>query len=180
MQGCEVGEWLEFRGGPSCSLKGGAGVDVFALGGNTLTGSIDGEANGGSITGIGSATLTTQGATTGFNGTAASVISEYRNVSDLGQCGELRGGHLGSTWSVDTGSYSDGTRSLTFGSFATLQGGTGIDTFNLAAGAAYNPKSRAGEDTFGLPGQTQPRLRLPRGKKQPRDGAPDPGPAPRS
>src|SRR5947207_1148772 len=43
---------------------------VFALAGNTLTGSIDGEAAGGSITGLGSATLTALGGTTGFNGTS--------------------------------------------------------------------------------------------------------------
>src|SRR5258706_14806173 len=104
MQGCEVGEWLEFRGGPSCSLKGGAGVDVFALGGNTLTGSIDGEANGGSITGIGSATLTTQGATTGFNGTAASVTTGVSNITDLqGSRSEERrvGKESRSRWSPD-------------------------------------------------------------------------------
>src|SRR5258706_1892975 len=100
------------------------------MGGSTLTGSIDGEANGGSITGIGSATLTTQGATTGFNGTAASVTTGFSNITDLQGSGTLQGRDVASTWSVDTGSYSDGTRSLTFGSFATLQGGTGIDTFN--------------------------------------------------
>src|SRR5258706_13947976 len=65
--------------------------------------------------------LTTQGATTGFNGTAASVTTGFSNITDLQGSGTLQGRDVASTWSVDTGSYSDGTRSLTFGSFATLR-----------------------------------------------------------
>src|SRR5204863_7907906 len=80
LQGGTGIDTFNLAGAAAYNLKGGAGVDVFALGGNTLTGSIDGEANGGSITGIGSATLTTQGATTGFNGTAASVKMGRANV----------------------------------------------------------------------------------------------------
>src|SRR5258706_378122 len=135
-------------------MQVGAGVDVFALGGNTLTVSIDGEVSGGSVTGVRRAALTMQGATTGFNGTAAAVTTGFSNITDLQGSGTLQGRDVASTWSGDKGSYSDSTHSLTFGSFATLQGGTGIDTFNLAAGAAYNLKGGAGVDVFALGGNT--------------------------
>src|SRR5258706_349108 len=113
---------------------------------------MDGESSGDVSTCIRSATLTTQGATTGFNGTAASVTTGFSNITDLQGSGTLQSGDVASTWSEHTRSYSYGSRSLTFGSFATLQGGTGIDTFNLAAGAAYNLKGGAGVDVFALGG----------------------------
>src|SRR5258706_391600 len=122
------------------------------MGGSTLTGSIDGEANGGSITGIGSATLTTQGATTGFNGTAASVTTGFSNITDLQGSGTRPEQHTSELQSLTKVGCRDLTHKLTFGSFATLQGGTGIDTFNLAAGAAYNLKGGAGVDVFALGG----------------------------
>src|SRR5258706_545654 len=78
-------------GASTFDLKGGAGVDVFALATNTLTGSIDGEAAGGSITGIGSATLTALGGTTGFNGTSANVSTGFSNITDLQGSGTLQG-----------------------------------------------------------------------------------------
>ncbi|MEA3195107.1 MAG: hypothetical protein QOD26_3440, partial [Betaproteobacteria bacterium] len=68
-------------------LKGGAGVDVFALATNTLTGSIDGEANGGSITGLGSAVLTGAGGTIGYDGTSANVSNNFSNITNLSGTG---------------------------------------------------------------------------------------------
>src|SRR5205814_2729732 len=126
---------FNLAGAAAYNLKGGAGVDVFVLGDNTLTCSMAREVNVGSITGRSSATLTTQGATTGFNGTAASVSTGFSNITDLQGTGTLRSEERrgGKEW--EAGRESDGWRWLTFGSFATLVGCTAIGTFNRAAAA---------------------------------------------
>src|SRR4029450_14027464 len=111
-------------------------VAVFALAHTTLTGPINGEANGGSITGIGSATLTAQGGTAGFNGTSANVSGGFSNITSLSGSGALTGRDVASTWDLDgTPTYSDGGRTLDFTGFATLTGGSGIDTFKRTARA---------------------------------------------
>src|SRR5204862_43476 len=97
------------RANATFNLKGGNGLDVFALGTRTLTGSIAGEAAGGSITGLGSATLTQAGATTGYDGTSANVSLGFTDITNLAGTGTLQGTDLASSWalSATSGSYAD-------------------------------------------------------------------------
>src|SRR4030095_16057923 len=99
LQGGTAIDTFTLGGATTFNLAGGAGVDVFALATNTLTGTINGEANGGSITGIGSATLTAAG-TPGFNGTSANVSGGFSNITDLQGSGTLQGLDAVSSWAV--------------------------------------------------------------------------------
>jgi len=140
----------------TADLKGGAGSDVFALGGNTLSGTIDGEGNGGSITGItGGATLTAVGATAGFNGTTPLVTGNFSNITDLQGSGTLQGLDAVSSWSLagTSGTYTS-TNSLNFSGFGTLQGGTQADTFTLTNNAAFTLRGGDALDVFALASHT--------------------------
>src|SRR5438477_491585 len=110
-------------GGATFNKKGGAGLDVVALGGNTLTGSIAGETAGVSITGLGSAQIGAASATTtGYDGTRAGLSGdlcvEFRRVRSR----SLTGTNTASAWSAltgTTGSYTDnsGTNNVGFSTF---------------------------------------------------------------
>src|SRR5204863_158836 len=66
--------------------------------------------------------------------------------------GTLTGRDAASTWSLDTAqTYNDGVlggQDLTFTGFATLQGGTNADTFQVKQSKPYNLKGGLGADTF--------------------------------
>ena len=85
------------------------------------------------------ATLTAAGATTGFNGTtdATALVGTFSNITTINANGggTLTGLNTVSSWDVDANSYTDtvSTRTLSHSGFATLQGGSAIDTFNVSA-----------------------------------------------
>src|SRR4051812_2411997 len=83
---------------------------------------IAGEAAGGSITGIGSATLTVAGTTTGYDGTSLSVTGGFSDITNLAGTGTLQGTDLASSCSFPAprSSYLDtSTNVLTFSGFGT-------------------------------------------------------------
>lgn len=110
------------------TIKGGGGLDVLNLASHTLTGSFAGEAAGGSITGIGSATLTGLGAITGFNGTSANVTGNFTDIVSLTGTGTLTGLNTASVWDMSGTNTYTSTNALTFGGFAMLQAGSAADT----------------------------------------------------
>src|SRR5213079_867701 len=125
LQGGTAVDTFTLTGGATFNLKGGAGLDVVALGGNTLTGSIAGETAGVSITGLGSAQIGAASATTtGYDGTSASVSGGFTDALNLSGSGTLTGTNNVSAWSAltgTTGSYTDGgTSSVGFSTFANL------------------------------------------------------------
>src|SRR5213079_350318 len=160
LQGGTAVDTFTLTGGATFNLKGGAGLDVVALGGNTLTGSIAGETAGVSITGLGSAQIGAASATTtGYDGTSASVSGGFTDALNLSGSGTLTGTNNVSAWSAltgTTGSYTDnsGTNNVGFSTFANLQGGTAVDTFTLTGGATFNLKGGAGLDVVALGGNT--------------------------
>ena len=151
LQGGSAVDTFTLSANATANLAGGAGADVFSLGGNTLTGSIDGELAGGTITGIGNAALSTQGAATGFNGTSTNVSAGFNNITSLSGTGTLTGRDVTSTWELDgTPTYSDGTRTLDIAGFANLQGGSAADIFNVSAPSVFNLLGGAGADAFNI------------------------------
>ncbi|MBK7685201.1 MAG: hypothetical protein IPJ25_03530 [Rhodocyclaceae bacterium] len=124
---------------------------MLALATNTLTGSFAGEAAGGSITGIGSAVLTAVGAATGFDGTSANVSTGFTDVGSLTGTGTLTGGNAFSAWTtLGNGGFYQNVKVLLFSGFATLQGGSAVDTFTLNGASTANIKGGGGVDVLAL------------------------------
>src|SRR5262249_61793170 len=70
--------------------------------------------------------------------------SPTRRSSDLGS-GSLTGENTASTWTINAvasnSTYSDGSHSLTYSGFSTLDGGTGGNTFNVQAETTTHPNN---------------------------------------
>ena len=151
LQGGSAVDTFTLSANATANIKGGDGLDVLALATHTLTGSYAGEAAGGTITGIGSATLTATGTTTGFNGTSDNVSAGFTDVTSLTGTGTLTGLDAVSGWAMSgTGGTYTSTNALTYSGFATLQGGTAIDTYTLSANATANIKGGDGLDVLAL------------------------------
>ena len=75
------------------NLQGGAANDAFNIGGFALTGSVDGEAGGNTLSGVASVGLTA----TGFSGTAVGVSAGFSNISSITGTGTLTGLNTAST-----------------------------------------------------------------------------------
>ncbi|MBK7685198.1 MAG: filamentous hemagglutinin N-terminal domain-containing protein [Rhodocyclaceae bacterium] len=135
LQGGSAVDTYTLGAASTANIKGGDGIDVLALATNTLTGSFAGEAAGGSITGIGSAVLTAVGAETGFDGTSANVSAGFADVGSLTGTGTLTGINTASAWAMNgTGGTYTSTNALTYSGFATLQGGSAVDTIYAGRG----------------------------------------------
>ncbi len=130
------------------NLTGGAGADDFVFAsGATLTGTINGGSGSNTIdysayaTGV---TVTLNSSTAnGYTGADGGISGGFSNISTLvGSAGStLIGRNVGSTWTingVDTGTYSDGTDTLDFQTFANLTGGTGTDSFDIVTGGSLS------------------------------------------
>lgn len=128
----------------TANLEGGTGNDDFAFSdGAVLTGSLDGV--GGSNTldlsaSTANLAVTLTGSDTGgFSGTTGPVTGGFAHI------GTLLGGHgantlagdgAAGTWNLgSTNNYNDGTATLAFTGFATLEGGAGGDDFVMGTGA---------------------------------------------
>jgi Ca2+-binding RTX toxin-like protein len=134
------------------NLAGGAGNDSFDIDA-ALTGSVNGEANSDTLLGnlIDDATLTNSDAS-GFDGTEASVSGNFNDIETLtGNGGTLTGQNAASTWGLDgTPTYVTGGNTLNFSGFATLQGGTNTDAFNVTTGSSFNLRGGANSDVFDI------------------------------
>jgi acrosin len=138
----------------TAALKGGTGNDTFTVAsGQTLTGSIDGGAGTDALNVAGNATLTGS-ATNGYAGTNASVTGGFAGIDSLTDNGSgsdtLTGEGVASTWTIGaTDTYNDGTATLTFASYANLQGGSAADTFKFASGGSVSGNVNGGGASSG-------------------------------
>ena len=134
------------------NLLGGAGIDTFDIDA-TLTGSIDGEVGVDILQGnlINSVFLTGSDAD-GFAGTEADITLNFDGIGTLtGNAGTLTGSNTTNTWALDgTPTFNDGANTLNFTGFATLQGGSMTDAFNVTAASTFNLLGGVGVDTFDI------------------------------
>ena len=143
------------------TLLGGAGNDTFKFGdAYTFNGTING--------GVGNdtvdlsafitqrvVTLTSVGATDGFNGTTVSVSGGFTNINNfIGSTSigtdQLYGPNLVAAWQIGaTNSITVNANSATFSSFESLRGGTEADTFTVSGtGNDVTLRGGAGTDRF--------------------------------
>ncbi|HTT07207.1 MAG TPA: hypothetical protein VMH34_00210, partial [Gammaproteobacteria bacterium] len=140
------------------NLTGTTGNDTFAFGpSGDLSGKIDGAAGTDSLdySGYGSAvtvTLTNNGTTDGYQGTATAITGGFDNIDDLvgsGNAGDkLIGAGGAETFTLtgtDAGNVFNGTNTLTFSQIANLDGGGGGDT--LQGDDVANTWKISGADT---------------------------------
>ena len=135
-------------------LNGGDGADLFDID-DTLTGSANGQGGNDTLQGdaILDATLTGSNATDGFSGAAdtgiASVGNDFSGIDNLVGSGTLTGRNVVSIWTLNAApTYFDGTATLSFAGFNTLQGGANRDTFNISVASAFNLNGGAEMDLF--------------------------------
>lgn len=159
----------------SLVLQGGAGSDTFDIDA-VLTGSIDAGADsdtldiGATVSGAvngGAGIDTLQGSLidlvvltnsdiSGFDGTEDSLnaggangFTDFETI--VGNGGTLTGENLAATWLLDgTPTYTESGVSLNFSGFATLQGGTAVDTFNVTAASTFDLNGGNGNDVFDI------------------------------
>jgi len=139
------------------TLQGGSVSDIFnvsavntaAISGGTGTETLEGIA-------LINVTLISSSAT-GFSGTTAAVDSGssggFTNIDVLkgAGTGTLTGENTVSTWSLGTSDmYFDGSYTLKFSQFATLQGGSAADTFNVTAANTANLDGGGGVNAFNI------------------------------
>ena len=137
---------LDFSG--FTTLDGGSGGNTFNLGATASGYTINGNTGSDTLTGVSNAVLASSTAS-GFSGTADSSIS-FSAIDALDGSGSLTGENAASTWTVNaTPSYNDGSNTLDFSGFTTLDGGTGGNTFNVSGGASgYTINGNTGTDTL--------------------------------
>ncbi|MGA2701864.1 MAG: hypothetical protein ABSH35_12310 [Isosphaeraceae bacterium] len=150
------------------NLTGGAAPNDFLFGpGASLSGAIQGGSSGnsldlGAMNGPLSVVLT--GSTSrGFQGTASFIAGGFSQITTMNgplDQGTLTGENVPSTWTLnDAPTYSDGTNTLAFQNFQTLQAGNGGDTFEIIGNAVdqvtANLLGGSGADTFNFQGAAQ-------------------------
>ena len=131
------------------SLKGGLGEDTFNLDA-ALTGSINGEGDADVLQGsaVDNVTLTSSGVN-GFAGTENSISGGFAGIDSLvGNGGKLTGISVNSTWTLDgtAPTYTAGTATLDIVGFATLQGGSAVDIFNVTGDSTFDIDGGLGND----------------------------------
>jgi acrosin len=149
LQGGSGADTFNVNAPTSTNLMGGAGDDVFNVNA-TLTGMVDGQAGSDTLNVNGDVTLTSSDAT-GFAGTNASLSDGFAGIDVLNGSGTLTGEDVTSLWVLDSSqTYSDGSSTLTFSGFGTLQGGAGADSFDVTSATTANLLGGAGADTFNI------------------------------
>ena len=131
------------------SLKGGLGEDTFNLDAS-LTGSINGEGDVDVLQGsaVDNVTLTSSGVN-GFAGNENSISAGFAGIDSLvGNGGSLTGISVNSTWTLDgtAPSYSTGLVTLDIVGFASLQGGSGVDIFDVTGDSIFDIDGGLGND----------------------------------
>jgi hypothetical protein len=150
LQGSTAADTFNVTMNKTLTLKGGGGADIFDVDAN-LTGSIDGEADGDTLQGSQIDAVTLTGAVgDGFSGTETSITASFANIEILaGTSGTLTGQDAVSTWRMDgSPTYAAGASNLQFSGFATLQGGSDVDNFDVVANSTFNLKGGGGADDF--------------------------------
>ena len=141
---------FNINGVTTLNLEGEAGDDDFDFAGAVLTGSIMGGANNDEILDGGDINLQNSTSTLiGGGNTFASIEVFTRG-------GTLTGPTGAQTWNL---TMSGGTvAGVSFSGFTTLQGNTGIDTFNINGSDATNIRGGSGADIFNINGTTTANL----------------------
>ncbi|TWT82310.1 Dockerin type I repeat protein [Planctomycetes bacterium CA13] len=153
LQGGSASDTFNVTAPSTFDLNGGGGNDRFDIDA-ALTGTINGEAGSDTLQGnlIVNATLTNSDAN-GFDGTADGVSGGFNDIETLIGIGPgtLTGENLDATWALNgTPTYTEGADSLNFGGFATLQGGSASDTFNVTAPSTFDLNGGGGNDRFDI------------------------------
>jgi hypothetical protein len=135
LQGGAAADTFNMTAASTFNLNGGAGSDVFDMDA-ALTGSVTGGAGADTLRGdlIDNVVLTASDGT-GFTGTEASMTGGFTGIDTLtGNNGTVQGDDVASTWTLNAApTYNDGTNTLNFSGFRTLNGGSANDTFNVSA-----------------------------------------------
>ena len=149
---------FDVQSSTTADLNGGAGTNDFVFSnGAVLTGSIDGDgtstldftADSSPV----SATLTS-GDSGGVSGTASPITGTFAEIgilnADAAVNNALTGDDSDSTWTLGaTQTYgSSSTAYLTFSGFDSLTGGSGADTFEIAANTTASLNGGGGNNTF--------------------------------
>ncbi len=152
LQGGTMADTFTVSTASAFNLMGGDGADIFTINA-ALTGSVDGMTGMDTLDGslIDVVTLTGLG-TEGFAGTETDISEGFDGIDTLtGNGGTLTGRGVDSTWLLDgSPTYNDGSQTLNFGGFATLQGGALVDTFTVSAASIFNLAGGTGNDIFTL------------------------------
>ena len=150
LQGGNMVDQFNVTAATAFNLLGGLGNDAFDVDA-VLTGALDGEAGTDTLEGgeVEAVVLTGSDAD-GFAGTEPSITLGFDGVTTItGTGGTLTGVDANSTWLLDgTPTYNDGANTLDFSGFATLQGGSMADQFDLTAASTFNLMGGAGNDAF--------------------------------
>jgi hypothetical protein len=159
LQGGAFSDTFNILADTAAALKGGAGLNSFVFSdGKILTGSIDGGSDSGwlnlsAYTSVITATLTAPGSS-GFNGTGTGMSLGFSNIDNIlsgGNSGDiLTGDDAASDWNLTVliQSYVSGGQTATFSGFETLQGGSGVDAFNVLVNTTEALKGGSGNDHF--------------------------------
>jgi hypothetical protein len=139
------------------TLQGGSVSDIFNVSA-VNTAAISGGTGTETLEGIALINVTLIGSSaSGFSGTTAAVDSGssggFTNIDVLkgAGTGTLTGENTVSTWSLGTSdTYFDGSYTLKFSQFATLQGGSAADTFNVTAANTANLDGGGGVNAFNI------------------------------
>ncbi|MDX1948441.1 MAG: LamG-like jellyroll fold domain-containing protein [Pirellulaceae bacterium] len=133
----------------TANLRGGAGNDIFIIDA-TLTGLIAGEASTGTGDTLqGTAINSVALVGTASDGTEADITGGFTGIETItGNGGTLTGLNATSSWNLAAAPTYVSGATLNFSGFATLQGGTGDDTFNLSAASTFNLDGGTGSDTL--------------------------------
>ncbi len=158
------GNTFSIFGTQTFNLVGGTGDDVFLFNsGAVLNGTVNGLAGNDtiSVTSAGLAqTITLNGITsaTGFDGTITPSINSAVTPSTFLGIETLVGGNGSDTlvgrnvdaaWTVaSTGVYSESGRTLTFTKIENLNGGSGVDIYNISGTQNANLNGGSGDDVF--------------------------------
>ena len=136
------------------NLLGGAGADLFVINA-VLNGSLNGEgtapANRDTLQGsLINEVILLDHTPQGFTGFEPDIRRGFFGIDTIiGNGGRITGQNLASTWGLDgTPTYTQAGQVLDFSGFATLQGGSGADTFNVTASSTFELRGGDGNDLF--------------------------------
>ncbi len=121
----------------SGNLRGGLGNDIFNLNAS-LTGSISGEGDNDTLAGTQVDAVTLVGSVdSGTEDSLSGGFSSIETINAAAGGGTLTGLDVDATWALGaTRTYTANAQTLTFTNFTVLQGGNGVDTFNVTSTVA--------------------------------------------
>ncbi len=160
LQGGSAADTFNVTGVTAFNMKGGDGADTFNLDA-PVNGSINGEAGADTLQGseIDNVTLTGSGAT-GISGNENSLTGGFAGIDALiGNGGTLTGISVNSVWTLDGANPQYATAAapgspLAIVGFTTLQGGSGVDIFNVTGDSAFDLNGGLGKDKINILGAT--------------------------